>query len=88
MTNIITRLAAGILAMSVALASILFMGYVFWNEFYSRGVIFYEPNRLIAFSELLLTAFSITTTVMVFFQWVIFLKRLAKPYDPTEDLSE
>ncbi len=71
MTSNHIQVAAGIVAMSVALASIVFMSFVFWNEaVLGRGVGYIEPNRSIALTELLLTAFGFTATVMVFIQWL------------------
>jgi hypothetical protein len=42
---------------SISLTSILFMGIVFWNEIHGEGVLFVEPNRTIAFTELLVMAY-------------------------------
>ena len=43
---------------SVSLASIIFMGIVFYNEsILGRGVLYLEPNRPLAFVELLICAF-------------------------------
>ena len=47
-----------IAATSISLASIFFMGIVFWNEaVLGRGVLYIEPNRNIALTELLICAF-------------------------------
>ncbi len=43
---------------SISLASIIFMGIVFYNEsILGRGVLYLEPNRPLAFFELLICAF-------------------------------
>ena len=47
-----------IAAFSISLASIIFMGLVFWNEaVLGRGVLYVEPNRYMALTELLVCAF-------------------------------
>ncbi len=45
-------------ATSISLASIIFMGIVFYTEsVLGRGMLYIEPNRPLAFTELLICAY-------------------------------
>lgn len=57
------KVFADITATSCALASLIMMGFVFWNEVHGRGVLYIEPNRTIAFTELLMTGFGFGGTL-------------------------
>ena len=53
-----------IAAFSISLASIIFMGLVFWNEaVLGRGVLYVEPNRNLALAELLTCAFGLGAVI-------------------------
>ncbi len=53
-----------IAAMSISLASIIFMVNVFWHEaILGQGVLYIEPNRNIALAELLICAFGVGAVI-------------------------
>ncbi len=56
---------------SISLASIIFMGIVFYTEsILGRGMLYIEPNRSLAFVELLICAFGGGLVIGKFVKWM------------------
>jgi hypothetical protein len=68
-------------ATSISLASIIFMGIVFYTEsILGKGMLYIEPNRPLAFTELLICAFGGGLVIGKFL-------RSLRPTEPTPSKS-
>jgi hypothetical protein len=74
-----------IIGCAIAIASILFMANVFFNEsIRGFGVLYIEPNRPLAFGELLLTAFGLIVQGFITMSFVLGIKGDKHIHDPED----
>src|SRR5690242_10689229 len=75
-----------VLGCAVSLSAILFMGYVFYNEsIRGLGVLYIEPNRSLAFGELLMCIFGLVVQGFITASFILGFKHDSHEQSDPED---